>query len=253
MRGLAGKVAVVAGAGGIGGAVSERLAAEGTVVVVADLNVDEARRVASEIQAREGIAVAEELDIADADSVEALFARTSRQFGRLDFLHANAADLSAQTYGADVDLVGAPLEVFDRTIAVNLRGYLLCTRAAIPIMLRHGGGAIVYTSSLAAFVGNQRAFYSMSKAALASMARSVAHGWGSRGIRANVIAPGFVPTKAALAVAAAGASGGNPQATLTPRATAPSDVADAVAYLFSAEAPLTQGQVIHLNGCVYMP
>lgn len=249
MRGLAGKVAVVAGAGGIGGAVSDRLAAEGTTVVVADLNGSEARRIVGEIQARGGVAFAEELDIADAASVESLFERTSRQFGRLDFVHANAADLSVETYGADVDLVDTPLEVFDRTIAVNLRGYLLCTRAAIPIMLRHGGGAIVYTSSLAAFVGNQRAFYSMSKAALASMARSVAHGWGNRGIRANVIAPGFVPTKAALAAT----SGGNRQATLTPRATQPSDVADAVAYLFSAEAPLTQGQVIHLNGGVYMP
>ena len=253
MKGLAGKVAVVVGAGGIGGAVSERLAGEGTAVVVADLNVDEARRTAREIQSRDGVAIAEEVDIGDAGSVDALFERASRRFGRLDFLHANAADLSAETYGADVDLISAPLEVFDRTISVNLRGYLLCTRAAIPIMLRHGGGAIVYTSSLAAFVGNQRAFYSMAKAALASMTRSVAHGWGSRGIRANVIAPGFVPTKAALAIAAAGTSGGDRPATLTPTATTPSDVADAVAYLLSAEASLTQGQVIHLNGGVYMP
>lgn len=253
MLSLTHKVAIIAGGGGIGSAVATKLAAAGAAVVIGDLNVTEAEATTKEITRAGGIATARHLDIAESESVEDFFDAVAVEFGRLDLLHVNAADLSPATYGRDVDLVAAPMELFDHMMAVNLRGHLLCTRAAIPRMLREGGGSIVYTSSLAAFVGNPRAFYSMSKAALGALARSVAHGWGVRGIRANLVAPGFVPTAAAQAVVvSATAAAARSQALLTPRPPAPSDIANAVAYLLSDESHLVQGQVLHVNGGIYM-
>ena len=90
------------------------------------------------------------------------------------------------TVGRDSDVETVPLEVFDRTIAVNLRGHFLCTRLAIPHLSRRGGGAIVYTASAAAFIGEPvRPSYAIAKSGLTALARHVASRWGKEGIRAE--------------------------------------------------------------------
>src|SRR5665213_598297 len=154
MRGLKDKVAVVAGgAGGIGTATSVRLAQEGCSVVVGDLNDDAATAVAKQITDAGGTAVAVRVDISDERSVNEMVALAVATYGGVEILHANAADPSAGTLGRDSNALDIDLDAFDRTLAVNLRGHLLCTRAALPEILKRGGGALVYTSSGAAFMG----------------------------------------------------------------------------------------------------
>ena len=142
-----------------------------------------------------GAAVAAEFDIASDESVAALVAAAVAEFGGLDLMHANAADLSAEVIMRDSDAVAVDLDVFDRTIAVNLRGYLLCTRHSIPAMLLRGRGAIVYTSSAAGHVGEpERPSYGISKSRINDDAPRV-FASGSEGIRANCVAPGLVLTE----------------------------------------------------------
>jgi NAD(P)-dependent dehydrogenase (short-subunit alcohol dehydrogenase family) len=133
------------------------------------------------------------------DSVdEALRGSRPGAFGGVDLLHNVAADLSPGTIGRDTDLLDVDLAVWDRTLLVDLRGYVLTMRAAIPMMLARGGGAIVNTSSAAAFVGEAtRPAYAAAKAGINAVSRHVANRWGREGIRCNVVAPGLVLTETA--------------------------------------------------------
>ena len=137
MRGLAGKTVIVAGAGsGIGAATAVRLAEEGASVVVGDLHAENARAVAGRIRAEGAVAVAVPFDIVDEASVDRLVARTLETFGGLHGVHINVADLSPQTLERDTDVLTLPLDVFDRTIRVDLRGHVLVTRRVLPELLR---------------------------------------------------------------------------------------------------------------------
>jgi NAD(P)-dependent dehydrogenase (short-subunit alcohol dehydrogenase family) len=250
VRGLKDRVIVVAGgAGGIGTATSLRLSAEGATVVVADRDGDAAREVVDRIEADGGQGRAVACDIGDEASVAALFAAAVSAFGGIDGLHANAADLSPEVIGRDTDAVDVPLEVFDHTIAINLRGHLLCTRAAVPLLLERGGGAIVYTSSGAAFVGEpERPSYAVAKSGLNALVRHVASKWGRQGIRANAVAPGLVLTPSARA----GLPDEFRQRVLrgmrSPRLGEPEDIAAMVAMLLSDDAGWVTGQVISVDG-----
>ena len=246
MRGLAGKVIVVAGgAGGIGTATSVRLAEEGASVVVGDLDASAAEVVASRISG----ALAVQVDVSDESSVAAMVAATVSAFGRIDGLHANAADLSPATIGGDSDALTVPLDLFDHTLSVNLRGHLLCTRHVLPHLLESGGGAIVYTSSAAAFIGERhRPSYAVAKSGLNALARHVASRWGKEGIRANAVAPGLVLGPAAQAGVGAeflerALAGGRSH-----RLGTPDDVAGVVALLLSDDGSWINGQVISVDG-----
>lgn len=250
MRGLVDKVAVVAGGGsGIGAATAARLAEEGALIVVGDLVADNAESVAGDIRDAGGGAVAAHFDISVDESVGALCAVAVDEFGGLDLMHANAADLSEAAILNDTDAVDEALGVFDRTIAVNLRGHLLCTRHAVPLMLERGGGAIVYTSSAAGHVGEpQRPSYGISKSGINALMRHVSSRWGREGIRANCVAPGMVLTKtirdnsdAAFRELASSLGRLN-------RLGEPEDIAAAVAFLMSDDAAWITGQVISVDG-----
>jgi NAD(P)-dependent dehydrogenase (short-subunit alcohol dehydrogenase family) len=250
MRGLTDKVTVVAGGGsGIGAATAVRLGAEGAAVVVGDLDGDSAEAVAAQVREAGGRALGVQFDIADDDSVGALVDATVREFGGLDHLHANAADLSPETIGRDSDALTVPLDVFDQTLQVNLRGHLLCTRHVLPHMLARGGGAIVYTSSAAGHIGEpQRPSYGVSKAGINSIVRHVASRWGREGIRANAVAPGLVVTsKMAETI--------KPEFTAyalgvgrSPRLGRPDDIAATVAFLMSDDGEWINGQVLSVDG-----
>lgn len=247
VRGLDGKVIIVAGAGsGIGSETAKRLASEGARVIVGDYVRDNAQAVADTIAAAGCTAVAVQFDQSDDASVGALVGAAIEHFGQLDGIHANAADMAA--LWQDGDALSLPLEIFDRTIAVNQRGYLLCTRHALPHLIR-SRGAIVYTSSGAAFAGESvRVAYAMSKAAVLALTRHVASRWGPEGVRANAIAPGFVLTpENSLTV--------TPEFTSallangrSPRLGTPTDIAAMVALLFSSEGEWINGQTISVDG-----
>ena len=245
---FAGQVVVVAGAGsGIGAASAARLAGEGARVIVGDIDAGAARTVADRIGDGGGIATAVVYDQGDEDSVAALIAAAVQAYGGLDGLHANAADTAVRA--ADSDAVDVPLEVFERTLDVNLRGYLLLTRHAIPAMLERGRGAIVYTSSGAAFVGDgERVAYAAAKAGVNALMRHVAVRWGKRGIRSNAVAPGLVLDAATRARLTDDLREAVLESQPSPRIGDPADVAAAVAYLLSRDAEWVLGQVISVDG-----
>ena len=249
VRGLDGKVVVVTGgAGGIGSATCRRLAGEGACVVVADLDAEAAHGVAQRIVSDGGSALASPVDIRDESSVRALVDAAIERFGGVDALHANAADLSRPTLEADTDVVALDMAMFDHIMAVDLRGQVLCTRAAVPVMLERGGGAIVYTGSDAAFVGEKRrAAYAMAKAAIGALVRHVASRWGKEGIRANAVSPGTVITPEIAAAAGEGLSRLLGLAR-SRRLGEPGDVAAMVAHLVSDDGQWVNGQVISVNG-----
>lgn len=252
MRGLTGKVAAIVGAAtGIGKATAVRLGEEGVSLMLGDINVAGIEAVAAEVNAAGGKAIATRCDIADDASVKALVDLAASSFGGLDFMHANAADL--KTVLSDTNAVDVAMEVFDRTIAVNLRGHLLCTRHAIPEILKRGGGAIVYTSSAASYAGEtERVAYGVSKSGINALMRHVASRWGKDGIRANAIAPGIVMTE--------GTRSGVPddvkQMVLTKgrsrRLGEPEDIAAMVAMLFSDDGDWINGQVLAIDGGYFL-
>jgi len=250
MRGLSDKVVVVAGGGsGIGAATARRLGAEGVAVVVGDLQGDNANAVATEVRDAGGRAIAVQFDIADDASVAALVAAAVGEYGGLDAMHANAADLSPDTIGRDTNALDVPLEVFDHTLDVNLKGHLLCTRHALPHLLERGGGALVYTSSAAGHVGEpERPSYAASKAGINSLVRHVASHWGRQGIRANSIAPGLVVTPAMDTTLAPEFRDYALHVGRSPRLGRPEDIAAMVAFLVSDDGEWVNGQVLSVDG-----
>jgi NAD(P)-dependent dehydrogenase (short-subunit alcohol dehydrogenase family) len=248
MQGLAGKVAIVAGAAtGLGAASARRLAAEGARVVVGDVNEAGAEQTAAAIRDAGAAALAVGFDIASDDSVRDLVASAVRAYGGIDLVHVNAGAMDMTRH--DSDAVDIDLAVWDQTVAVNLRGHLLVTRHSVPEILRRGGGAIVYTSSVAAFTGEAtRPAYSATKAAINALMRHVAQRWGREGIRANAIAPSLIVTDAMRASAPEELLAGRLAMTPSTRHGQESDVASMVAYLMSDEGAWINGQVINIDG-----
>ncbi len=244
-------MAIVTGGGsGIGRATALRLAGEGAAVAVADIASDAARRVAGEITDAGGRAHAIEVDVADADAVGAMVTETVTTLGGLDVLHNNAAAIDLNRI--DQDVVTMELDTWDRVLAVNLTGPMLGCRAAIPVMVERGGGAIVNTASAAAFYGSTSlAAYGTSKAGVVALTRYVATAYGDRGIRCNAVAPGVV-----VAQDVQEALGGPMSDTLrryttshlTGRLGYPEEVAAAVAFLASDDGAFVTGEVLRVDG-----
>lgn len=248
MRGLADKVAIIAGGGsGIGAATALRLGAEGASVVVGDINAEAAASVAAQIEAAGGRAVSQAFDITDDASVQALVGCAVSTYGGLDLMHCNAADLAV--IFEDLDALDVALDVFDRTIAVNLRGHLLCTRHALPEMLKREGGAIVYTTSTAAFAGEaERVCYAMSKSGINALMRHVASRWGKQGIRANAVAPGLVVTEKMRSTLPEPFRLQALKGVRSQRLGEPDDIAAMVTLLMSSDGEWINGQVISVDG-----
>lgn len=250
MRGLEGKSILMAGgAGGIGSATSLRLGAEGASVVVGDLDGAAAAEVAGRIKAAGGQAVGLALDIGDEASVEEAVATAVREFGGLDGAHINAADLSPGTILNDSNALDIDLAVFDRTIHTNLRGHLICTQRVLPELERRGGGALIYTSSAASFVGEpERPSYAMAKSGINALVRHVASKWGRSGIRANAVAPGLVLTEKNAENLEPAFFDYALKGTRSTRLGRPDDIAAMVAFLLSDDGEWVNGQVVSVDG-----
>ncbi len=250
MRGLSGKVGIVAGGGrGIGAATAKRLASEGARVVVGDLVGDWAREVADVIKSEGGNAIGIDLDGTSAESQAAIVATAVEQFGGLDFYHSN---LAGGTEG-DVDALNCPVEVLEKSFSINTKSHFLATQAALPRIIERGGGAMIYTSSGAASGGAPwQVAYPMTKNAIHALARHVASKFGKQGIRANVICPGLVLTEAVKQHLTDEYVERGLKAVPHTRLGEPEDIAAAVTFLASEDGAWVNGQVWHVNGGAQM-
>ena len=250
MRGLSGKVGIVAGGGrGIGAATAKRLASEGARVVVGDLVGDWAREVADVIKSEGGNAIGIDLDGTSAESQAAIVATAVEQFGGLDFYHSN---LAGGTEG-DVEALNCPVEVLEKSFSINTKSHFLATQAALPRIIERGGGAMIYTSSGAASGGAPwQVAYPMTKNAIHALARHVASKFGKQGIRANVICPGLVLTEAVKQHLTDEYVERGLKAVPHMRLGEPEDIAAAVTFLASDDGAWVNGQVWHVNGGAQM-
>lgn len=247
---LAGKVAVVTGgAGGIGGASARAVAREGAGVAVVDVDRDGAERVAGEIEAAGGTAMPLVADLSREPEVVEVISTVVDRFGRLDVLHNNAALTDSDFLQRDTPVTELGIDVWDRTLAVNLTSQMLTCKYAVPEMVRHGGGSIINMSSGASLKGDRtRTAYGVSKAGVNALTMYVATAYGKQGVRANAIVPGLVITDAVRAHLEEPVLARLSKAILTTHLGEPEDIAGVVVFLASDEARYITGQLIAVDG-----
>lgn len=244
---LSGQVAVVTGASrGIGRAIALRLAGEGAALVVTATGIEAAQKSADEIIAIGGKALALKVDVSVAEEVEGLFKEAVAAFGKVDILVNNAGitkdGLLLRMKDAD----------WDRVLDVNLKGAFLCTREAAKLMSKARFGRIVNVTSVVGEMGNPgQANYCASKAGMIGLTKSVARELARRNVTVNAVAPGFIETDMTEALGEKGREALLEQIPLG-RLGASEDVAAAVSFLVSAGASYVTGQVLSVNGGMYM-
>jgi 3-oxoacyl-[acyl-carrier protein] reductase len=246
MTDLAGRVAIVTGASrGIGRAIAARLAARGAHVVAAARG-DQTSAVVDDITAAGGSASAARVDVTDRTSVDAMVRGAVERHGRLDILVSNAG------IARDQLLLRMKPEDWDAVLATNLTAAFACAQAVLRQMIKQRAGRIITISSVVGQTGNPgQANYAASKAGLIGFSKALALEVASRGITVNVVAPGLIDTDMTRALTA------DAQASWTARIPLgrlgrPDDVAGAVCFLASDEAAYITGQVIAVNGGMYM-
>ena len=245
------KVIVVAGgATGIGAEAARQFVSAGAKVVVGDINEEGGRRT---VEAIGGDARFVPFDISEEESVKALIEVAISEFGHLDGLFSNAADLRPEVLSHDSDIVSMDAQTWHHSLAVDLTGFFYTARNALPHLLQAGGGSIVVTSSAAAFLGDStRPAYSTSKAGLGALVRHIASRWGREGIRCNAVAPGLVLSDEMRPKVPAERQKAYLVTQRLARLGEPRDVAAMVTFLLSDAAEWITGQVIGVDGGMVM-
>jgi 3-oxoacyl-[acyl-carrier protein] reductase len=246
MMRLDGKVALVTGASrGIGRAIATLLAAQGATVVAAARG-DNAAATVTEITAAGGRAETASADVSDAAAVDALVAGVLARHGRLDILVNNAGITRDQL------MLRMKRDDWDAVLATNLTAAFALTQAALKPMIKQRGGRIVCISSVVGQSGNAgQANYAASKAGLIGFAKAVAQEVASRNVTVNVVAPGLIETDMTKAITESAHADWAAKIPLK-RLGSPADVAAAVCFLVSDEAAYITGQVLGVNGGMYM-
>lgn len=240
------KVSVITGAaGGIGSKMAALFAAEGASVVLADIADEAGQRVANEISAAGGKATYLHADVTSSAETAHLMEQTAALYGGVDVLVNNAINI-----GGDTSITETSEEVFDKTIAVCLKGPFLCTRHAIRYMKKRKSSSIVSISSVNALFGFGETAYTAAKGGLISMMRLVAAEYGEWNIRSNVICPGTIETPTSMNHWKQYPNGYARLLEMYPlgRIGQPSEVAQYALFLASDESAFVNGSVCVIDG-----
>ncbi len=254
--GLKGKVAIVTGAAaGIGRATARRFAQEGAKVAAWDVSDGKADELTAEIQAAGGEALFAKVNVADGAAVAEAAAAVIARWGRIDVLVNNAGIVrDAQLVKVKDGAVASVMtdEAWDAVINVNLKGVFVCTRAAVPHMIKGGGGVVLSASSVVGLYGNfGQTNYAATKGGLITMTKTWARELGRFRIRVNAVAPGFIATEM---VAAMPEKVIDTMVAHTPlgRMGKPEDIANAYVWLASDAASFVHGAVISVDGGIVL-
>ncbi len=244
---MKGHTAIITGGGrGIGKAIAESLAGAGVNIVVVDVNLDIAKEAAAELEKLGIKSMALKADVSSSSDVSSIFENVVKEFEKVEILVNNAG------ITRDGLLLRMKEEDWDAVININLKGTFLCSKEAVKAMSKQRYGRIVNIASVVAFMGNPgQANYSASKAGIIGLTKTIAKEYASRGITVNAVAPGFITTAMTDALPEnikqemLNAIPMNKFGTVE-------DVANAVAFFASPGSGYITGQVMHVNGGMYM-
>ena len=255
-RTLDNRVAIITGGGqGIGRVCAIRAAQEGASIVIADISGDLGEAVAQEINDVGGVAISVQTDVSDAHSVSRMVAEVSDKFGRLDLLHNNAA-ITDPNLSSTPNSLELEESVFDRVVAVNLKGVWLCSKSSADLLAAGGGGAIVNAASVAGLVAWPPAVaYGAAKAGVIQLTRMMAAELAPRSVRVNSYSPAVVespmvsefldrltPETRDLALADL------TERNMISRLGRPEEIAELVIFLGSDRASFITGENINIDG-----
>ncbi len=240
-------VALITGSGrGIGREIAARLAADGFAIMLSDVNAETLEATKQAFAAAGRTVAATVANVADAADAERLVTETMTAFGRVDALVNNAG------ITRDGLVLRMKDEQWDAVLNVNLRGTFLMSRAALKPMLKQKGGTIINIASVIGLMGNAgQANYAASKAGIIGLSRSLAKEYGSKGIRVNAIAPGFIKSEMTDALSPETREALLKQIPLGFLGE-PADVADLVSFLASSRSRYITGQVLQVDGGMVM-
>jgi 3-oxoacyl-[acyl-carrier protein] reductase len=244
---LSGKVALVTGAAqGIGKAIALLLARNGADIAVSDINLEKAGETAKEIEAMGRKAMAVKVNVASPQDVEGMVESILGRLGRIDILVNNAG------IARDKLILRMAEEDWDAVVDVNLKGTFICTKAAVKHMSKQRSGKIVNIASVVGEMGNAgQANYSASKAGVIGFTKTIAREFAQRGINVNAIAPGYIETPMTDALPEKVKEELKRMIPME-RLGRPEDVAEAVLFLVSEASSYITGQVLNVNGGIYM-
>jgi NAD(P)-dependent dehydrogenase (short-subunit alcohol dehydrogenase family) len=242
---LDGKVVVITGAGaGMGRDAAILFSEEGAQVCVADVDGEAAEQAASEVRA--GFAV--EVDVADAASVQAMYARAAERFGGIDVLYNNAGISPAD----DDSILETEPDAWDRVQNVNTRGVYLCCKYGIPYLLERGGGSVINVASFVAVLGaaTSQISYTASKGAVLSLSRELGVQFARQGIRVNALCPGPVETPLLLRIFGDDPAAYERRRVHLPmgRLAKPREIANAALFLASDESSYVNAATFLVDG-----
>lgn len=238
---------ITGGSSGIGKSVAELLSKEGADIVIADIDVVGANKVAEEIIEHRGKCSVIGADVSNSQDVKKIFEFVLGNFGHVDFLINSAGVCPVHS----IEEISE--EEWDLVMNVNLKGTFLCSKAVIPAMRKQRFGRIVNFGSIAGKIGgiNSGAHYSASKAAIMCLTKSLALYLAPYGITVNAVAPGIIKTPMTQKLSK-GEWGSYLEKIPLKEIGDPKDVANAVAFLISDEARYITGEILDVNGGMYM-
>jgi len=244
---LNGKIALVTGAAqGIGRDIALGLAKDGADVAICDVNLEAAQKTTGDIEAMGRKSLALKANVASSADVTAMIDQVVEKFGRIDILVNNAG------ITRDGLILRMKDEDWDLVLSINLKGAFLCTKSALKYMTKQRSGTIINIASIVGAMGNAgQANYVASKAGLIGLTKTIAREYSNRNVTANAVAPGFIDTAMTQALTDQVRADLAKQIPLG-RLGSSEDVANAVRFLASPSAAYITGQVIHVNGGMYM-